>query len=526
MVVDSYLEMFTTLFGWMWYDSIWFVLRDSGLLFLPFVGMIVDHYIEYRKTAEDSDGSGQALRGLEVELILALFVIVLAGSPSVPLQATEVSYTPRAMFPGIDPDPERATPDESGVTFGGAAFSAFPDTVQVPYFWSLVMAMSSALNRAVMDAVPTTKSVRAYTEILRTASIDDPQLKQEVNEFSRDCFVKARSKYLRENPQSAAITALTDEYGTGDTSWPGSHIFLQTAGYYDSLRSSRTREPFLYSAVRDTEWDAADPDKPVYGRPTCEEWWTDAADGLKAKIIDSLGLMDAIAADIEVGWDEVKRHDAMIRNLLQNTPPAKWTPSGYDYAYKGNQGPYIGDEQIRESPLPNAFSFLKGTGVTVAAAWETTANEVSIGVLLAGSSQFQAILIMFIVAFLPFVLLIGRYDLGIIFMAAWALMVLKFFTVIWFLVWWLDQNLWLAMYPDPGMITSFQQLGEIDKRLLLNYLVKTMFYAAPLILITISGWGGYQVLGGLASLKNSMIGGLKNSGGKALSIGNKVLGKK
>jgi hypothetical protein len=188
--------------------------------------------------------------------------------------------------------------------------------------------------------------------------------------------------------------------------------------------------------------------------------------------------------------------------------------------------PFIGDEQMRESPLPNVFSFLKGSGVTVAAAWETTANEVSIGVLLAGSSQFQAILIMFIVAFLPFVLLIGRYDLGIIFMAAWALMVLKFFTVIWFLVWWLDQNLWLAMYPEIGMITSFQQLGDINKRLLLNYLVKTMFYAAPLILIVISGWGGYQVLGGLASLKSSMIGGLKNSGSKALSMGSKLLPKK
>ena len=48
-------------------------------------------------------------------------------------------------------------------------------------------------------------------------------MRAEASQFYNDCFVPARSKYLRDKPTSAAITALLNEYGADDPDWMGSH---------------------------------------------------------------------------------------------------------------------------------------------------------------------------------------------------------------------------------------------------------------------------------------------------------------
>ena len=41
MAVDSYLELFTTLFGWRWYGIIWDALTDTGIVYIPFVMILL-----------------------------------------------------------------------------------------------------------------------------------------------------------------------------------------------------------------------------------------------------------------------------------------------------------------------------------------------------------------------------------------------------------------------------------------------------------------------------------------------------
>ena len=38
MSVDSYLELFTSLFGWTFYGILWDVLVTTGIVYLPFPG--------------------------------------------------------------------------------------------------------------------------------------------------------------------------------------------------------------------------------------------------------------------------------------------------------------------------------------------------------------------------------------------------------------------------------------------------------------------------------------------------------
>ena len=154
MFVDSHLELFTTMFGWMLYNSIWFVLRDTGLLFLPFFAIVLDQFIDYREGNSFGSHEARTIKTLEIRIFLALIVLVFAGVPAVTLQANEVSYTPRAMLQTLGEDePGAVTAEDSDTTYGSTSFLAMPDEVKVPVFFHLVFNLSSAINVVVMDSV-------------------------------------------------------------------------------------------------------------------------------------------------------------------------------------------------------------------------------------------------------------------------------------------------------------------------------------------------------------------------------------
>ena len=46
MSVDSYLELFTSLFGWAFYGILWDVLVGTGIVYLPFLGILIDNWRE------------------------------------------------------------------------------------------------------------------------------------------------------------------------------------------------------------------------------------------------------------------------------------------------------------------------------------------------------------------------------------------------------------------------------------------------------------------------------------------------
>ena len=49
----------------------------------------------------------------------------------------------------------------------------------------------------------------------------------------------------------------------------GSHVYRDTAGYYDTLRPSKQVPGWAYNSARNTEYDPASP--PTWGKPTCKE---------------------------------------------------------------------------------------------------------------------------------------------------------------------------------------------------------------------------------------------------------------
>jgi len=123
-----------------------------------------------------------------------------------------------------------------------------------------------------------------------------------------------------------------------------------------------------------------------------------------------------------------------------------------------------------------------------------TSNTLKMGLPMA-----QAVLLMAVYAILPFVVVFSRYSLGVMLGAAIALFSIHFWTVLWRLAAWVDENLLQAMFPgtldnllytlsSPERIT-----GAMSKNLFFDLLLMVMLVGMPIIWSTVLSWAGINV---------------------------------
>ena len=485
MTVDSYLELFTTLFGWSFYGILWDVLIGTGIVFLPFLGILIDNWREPAQGGEFGTVTGLSLRRMELELFIALLVVVLAGQPAtlMSLNASTLNYTPPPTL--TNPTPTTATVAASQSTYGSTGFTGSPATVNIPVWWYAVLSMTSGFNHAVVEGLPTAADMRTYEQQARLATIADPRLRQEVGDFFSQCYIPARSKYQAERPATAAVTALLSAYGPDDPDWLGSHVYRDTPGYYDTLRPTLQISGWAYTAARDTEYDAAAP--PSWGKPYCKDWWGDGAIGLRKKLINeadatSAGLSGLVVA-IAPALASEKQNDAVARTVLTNAPPS-WSNNDLVANNTGTTG-----------WLSTAENWVKGG---LAAGGVVTASamfSVTMTAVLQALPMVQAVLLLGIYALLPMVVVLSRYSISMMVIGAMAIFTVKFWSVLWYLALWVDQNLIMSMYPDVNIFLKiFANPGEHDiKRMLLNMITTSLYLGLPLLWSGMMAWVGMHV---------------------------------
>jgi hypothetical protein len=492
MAVDSTLELFTTLYGWLFYNSIFEVLAATGIIYLPFIGILIDTVIRSYASEDAEDAGNTTLRIIEVEFFMAFFVAMIAIVPAIPLAAANLSFTPQALI-GTPAQPN-ATAANSQSTYGGTiSFVDYPNSVDLPVWWFLVLSFNSGFNRAVMEDVPPALNLREYTSDLRELKISDPEVQNELNDFFRDCFVEARSKFLSDRPDTIQVRDLLDEYGETDTDWIGSHVYLETSGYYDTLRSDVIRNGFPYSQLRDTEWDVTN--APLFGKPFCNEWWTDSTSGLAQKILDETDGIELVAASVELSWSADERKDAIIQAAMLNSPP-RWTTRGYDFAY-GNLTSFAGeaDKGVWASVQNYAQQGIAAYGLSK----ESLSFAAFLRIFLEAAPMLQSLILMGLYSLLSFFVLMSRYKFSTLMTGTMVFFIVKFWTVLWFFSYWVDQNLILAFYPNPGDITTLFNIDLTVKRIILNFLTGMMYIVFPMlfsIYLTLAGVAAGRALDG------------------------------
>ena len=482
MSVDSYLELFTTLFGWSFYGVLWDVLVASGIVYLPFLGIIIDHWRESAEHAESSIAAANSLRRLEIDLFLAFTVVVLAGQPAAltPLNASTLSYTPSPTL--NNPSPTTASPGASQSSLGATGFMGAPGTVNLPVWWYAVLATSSGFNHAVVAGLPAASSWRAVEQQARLATIVDPRLRQETSDFYSQCFVPARSKFETSRPDTGAVAAQLATNGAQDPEWLGSHVYRTTPGYYDTLRASQPIAGWAFDPTRDTEYDPSTP--PPAGRPTCKQWWEDASIGLRQKLIaagdaTSGGLSGLIVA-IAPSLASEQQKDAVTKTILNNAPPV-WSSNDLVANNTGTTG-----------VIGTAANVVKGGLATGGVVVASALLSVTMTVILQALPMIQALILLGLYALLPMLVVLSRYSLSLLVTGGIAIFTVKFWSVLWTLAQWVDQNLMQSMYPDVNIfLQMFTNPGEHDaKRLLLNMLTTMFYLGLPLLWSGMMAWVG------------------------------------
>ena len=485
MSVDSYLELFTALFGWAFYGIVWDVLVTTGIVYLPFLGILLDNWREPAEGGEVGHASGLSLRRMELDMFMALLVVVLAGQPGpiTPLNAGTLSYTPPSTL--ADPTPATATIAAPQSTFGSSGFTGSAATVNVPVWWYMVIALSSGVNHAIVEGLPTVSDLRTYEQQAQLATIADPRLRQEVSDFFSQCYIPARSRYQSRRPDTPAVSSLLLVYGADDPDWMGSHIYRDIPGHYDTLRPTAPVSGWAFSATRDTEYDPAAP--PQWGRPYCKQWWEDGGMGLRTRLIDEADATSAGFSSLVVTLAPAlageRQQDAVARTVLANAPPS-WSSNELSVAHGSGSG-------LAGTAGSLVRGGLAGGGVVTASAL----FSVSMTAVLQSLPMVQAILLLGVYALLPLVVVLSRYSLSMMVVGAMAIFSIKFWTVLWYLAMWVDQNLLLSMYPDVNVFLQiFANPGEHDtKRLLLNMITTSLYLGLPVLWSGMMAWAGMSV---------------------------------
>jgi len=518
MRVDSPMEIYTTFYGWHFYDQTWAMLMGTGLAFLPFLYLIgraaYDAY-----TAPNDQAGDAAVRELAIKLFMAFTVIVLACQPLVTLTGADLKHQPRPV-PG-DANPAQGNLGNSGTTLDDTAMAAnMPGSVRVPVLWYAVMSVSSGINSALISTIPSDGDLRAMQAAASTARIGDSGLAAEAGEFYRQCFLPARSKYLREQPKGSQVNTILNKQGTNDPDWFGSRLYQELPGFYDSLGALEPVAGFPVNMSRVSDQNYRDSGtsgtNPPAGLPGCNEWWGDSSHGLRTRLAaegsEVAGWMDTIKAFTSI--NQADKQDILAKAVLNNSP----------LNFSGLSG---GEESWRQALVDKP---LVAAG---AALMEPVARAVLMAMKIA-TPMIQSILLMGTYFLMAGALVLSAYNVRVVMIGAIAIFSIKFWTVLWAIAGWVDGTLIQAMFPErnalldavlasagaamTGLFGVASGAGSaaqdhITKRLVLDLVMASMYVALPVLWTTMAGWAGYHMVEGVSRAGRDLGASAEKAGG-------------
>jgi len=510
MGVNSYAEIFTTLIGWHLYGVIWDVLASTGIVYLPFLWIIIENWKTAFIDGEESGGAAAGLRAIEVELYIGLFVMLIACVPNgiTTLNRADVFYSPPATT--AHPAPVTATGASPESTFG-TTLGGTPPAVKVPAWWYTVMAISSGVTTAIISGAGLSlDDLRKVTEASRRASIDDPRLRYEAQRFYNECYVPARTKFLT-SPLSTTAEAAITRYGADDPEWIGSHAFRDDPDLYPVMHAEREVPGWPVDPVRDRD-QATAPIPPDWGRPTCKEWWEGGAvRGLQANIIaavDKVSGLSSLVKTFGASLSAEQRADIITRTVLDKTRLTV-IPNAYVPANDG--------------VIKDTFS---STTVMIAGFFTTFFTWLATSVLKPALPFIQCLLLLGIYMLLPFVMVMGKYGVSSMMTGAIAIFTIKMWSVLWFVTDFLDDKLALAIYPDASSalaaLTSFYKIGDPTKAMLLNLVVMSLYLALPALWSGLMAMVGVRASDLLTHAGTEAVTPIKNAGHNAGTIAGKA----
>ena len=481
LYTTDYLEYYLTLVGWIVNNGIWNILVASGMFALPFVAIVIHEWLRARAEGADEGNKG-VLSSMRIEnrVWVAIVVIMFAGIPFIPVDLSTIKFdTTRSAQCQV------SVPQPADTGWSNVYTALNNQSALVPVWWFFMHAISKAVTGAAVAAIPCGTDLRQIRMDVDATRISDPVLAQEVADFVHDCYGPSRTKLFMDRP------TLSDDQ-MNDVTWIGSSYFQSTSGFYDTYHSSTPRTAWPYDATRDAGLAQVDSGG---GYPTCQQWWSDGSNGLRARLLaqvdpDLLSRIGHWAGFLS--QNEV--NDSVIRAVV--SPQQQKMNQGAVYTDYGGQ---------IDKTLPNVVTRGAGDlGMTVGSLGFFPAMDVVRQAL----PMVLSLLKMALVICIPLVLLFGTYELKAL-VAVSCVEFALFFVDFWFqLARWLDSTILDALYGwgfgANRPHTNFDPLIGLNNAfgdMLLNFVMAAMFIVLPGFWVTALAWAGVRagnVLQGLS----------------------------
>lgn len=537
MSVGSLLELYTTIFGWSVYGVLWDIFNQLGLVYYPFLLMLYKNWKEPVLSQDDKEASSTSMTRMQWQGYTMIAVILLAAMPVKELELAELTYAYTCKDSNDDPLTTEYDGDNTGTTYD--SLPMIETAVDIPLVWYVVMGLGAGINHVSTSNLPCFEDAKGLDAVLRDIVVSDRKVHSEVSRFYQECFMPALSKYKEGMKDGGAYSGyVTTAWNNGspvtgqpyeeDDPWYiGSHFFQEIPGFYKTcpvamreqcgvgFRAEKYVDGWNYNAGRDKDFiqSEIDADK---GRPYCDQWWEQPGIGIKDKLLD---VSNSVEPDpdgktvyeqfIEAAdgfWftvtglvlTETEKEDKVIKNILMSDPPEmtgstmqtlesrKQDPTSLIAA--GGAGAWAGN-QTKDSLMANGRKIAAAAGVYASDLAKSLGGfYASMYVIKEAAPMVQAILLMMVYIFLVIYLILSEYDVEAVIQMIFAIVAIKFFTFIWAFADYLDDSLFLAMYPDITILGTIFTLD--DKRLILDLITTALYVIGPMILLAVMNAAG------------------------------------
>jgi len=522
MTVGSPLEMYATHFGWISFNLIMGLLMSSFIILTPLVIGVASAWFSGIQNTGNRPGVLSAMRRVELRLLTFVLVFLFCARPSVPLELDELNVevvgqgglhaaTETVNYAPSDDPTNAAAPMGTNISALKASFGGDP---VVPYFWMLVMQLSSGLTHAFVGVFPETFDIQAAQQDLREFNFHDQGLASELDAFRDDCYKVARAKFdawttdgrFYDNALVSAETRELLEEHPDMVNWIGSPIFRDTPGLYaacpsvnvcgTSPQAMQDIGGWPYDQLRDGPREATYAAN-GFGRPYCQEWWEHEDRGLRGRILTSTqpgGNETNLDLGRYVGilWtmlsergDLQHAEDVAIQRTIENnlTTAAVYTNPILGANDSANRG-------VNHGVGPELLGALGSM-------WGGAKAAVTTKVLKTALYMLQGVLLFLVYALLPFALLFTGMSVRSVLTGGLLIFGLKFMTGIWALTYFIDQTLHQMLFPDWGETSLTNILNRpvhiAEAEAVFNMVAMGMYVIFPLIWLTIIGWAGVEI---------------------------------
>lgn len=504
MGVASYFEFVTTLFSWILYKEIWAVLVDTGIVFIPIITMVVGNIMSSHSAGDDEGSAAvQSLKKIETDFIAILGVIVFAAIPVLDVQLSDMQYVKPPLSCGtasvtIDGLATDTTYDRTLATISG-------QTGAIPIWWAALHTLSKSVTAASIASIPCAPALASVEYRLAEDTITDPGLRKELAEFTDDCYRKSKSRLMRMDTSTLTSAQLED------SNWLGSEYFLTTSGFYNRYYAQSPQALFPFNATRDAGYDS---DALAGGHPVCAQWWSDAAKGVRRKVLDSLDpvLMDdmvyntnnLIAASTDTALSVTEREDVLLRKYLAVTRASESLAvnlpmsTGYRVSAGEKSRNSIDSGNWGESLIGTAslgLNFIQdvgGTAMVAAGAAIKAPEATGEGYMIRqGISMFQALILMIMIIVLPFLLIFSQYRLSTLMTLSIIYFGLHFMSFLWGVAFWMDNHL-MALMTEGSRYGIFEPVANPVQSGIILWIGRFLYLIFPMMFLTGLGWAGIR----------------------------------